>query len=134
MKIKIGARIKELRKKQNVTQEQLAEALGVTNQAVSRWESETGYPDIEYIVPIASFFKVTANYLLDDGSGINISKAEAGEIKDTNGNAVHCSFCGKHHDQVKMVIAGPNKIYICNECILVCINVMFEAHDFSKSA
>ena len=66
MNIKIGARLKELRKHKNVTQEQLADALGVTNQAVSRWESESGYPDIEYIIPIANFFKVTANYLLDN--------------------------------------------------------------------
>ena len=54
MNIKIGARIKELRKTQNATQEQLAEALGVTNQAISRWENESGYPDIEYIVPIVT--------------------------------------------------------------------------------
>lgn len=63
-----------MRKRQTVTQEQLAEALGVTNQAISRWESESGYPDIEYIIPIANFFKVTANYLLDDGNHASLLK------------------------------------------------------------
>jgi len=66
MNMKIGTRIKELRKRNNITQEQLAEKLGVTNQAISRWESETGYPDIEYIKPISEFFNVTIDYLFDD--------------------------------------------------------------------
>jgi len=65
MNIKIGDKIRELRKRNNITQEQLAEFLGVTNQAISKWESENGYPDIEYISPIADFFKVTTDYLLD---------------------------------------------------------------------
>lgn len=65
MNIKIGAKIKALRKRDDITQEQLAEILGVSNQAISRWESETGYPDIEYITPIANFFNVTIDYLFD---------------------------------------------------------------------
>ena len=54
-----------MRKRDGVTQEQLAEALGVTNQAVSKWESENGYPDMEYIIPIADFFNVTIDYLFN---------------------------------------------------------------------
>jgi transcriptional regulator with XRE-family HTH domain len=65
MNLKIGAKIKALRKRDNVKQERLADALGVTSQAVSRWESENGYPDIEYITPIANFFNVTIDYLFD---------------------------------------------------------------------
>ena len=63
MNVKIGKRIKSLRKRDNVTQDKLAEALGVTSQAISKWENETGYPDIEYIVPIANFFNVTIDEL-----------------------------------------------------------------------
>ena len=66
MNIKIGAKIKELRKRNNMTQEQLADKIGVTNQAISRWESETGYPDIEYIKPVAEFFNVTIDSLFED--------------------------------------------------------------------
>ena len=124
MKIKIGARLKELRKQQNVTQEQLAEALGVTNQAVSRWESESGYPDIEYIIPIASFFKVTANYLLDDGSRVSLLKFEDEHDDNTHRS---CSFCGKHHTHVKKLIAGPDNVNICNECVLICVDVLISA-------
>ena len=65
MNIKIGTKIKELRKRDNITQERLAEAIGVTNQAISKWEGENGYPDIEYITPIADFFNVIIDYLFD---------------------------------------------------------------------
>ena len=65
MNVKIGAKIKALRARDNITQEKLAEALGVTNKAVSRWESGSGYPDIEYISPIANFFNVTTDYLFE---------------------------------------------------------------------
>jgi len=65
MNVKIGAKIKELRKRDDITQEQLADFLGVTNQAISKWESENGYPDIEYIALIAKFFNVTIDYLFD---------------------------------------------------------------------
>jgi len=65
MKVKIGAKIKELRKRDDITQERLAEGLGVTSQAISKWEGESGYPDIECVAPIADFFNVTIDYLFD---------------------------------------------------------------------
>jgi ribosomal protein L37AE/L43A len=39
----------------------------------------------------------------------------------------HCSFCGKTHDQVKRLIAGPNGVYICDQCIALCNEIL--AHD-----
>ena len=63
--IKIGKNIKKLREKKSITQEKLANYLGVTPQAISRWESETGYPDIELLPMIADFFDVTIDELLD---------------------------------------------------------------------
>lgn len=62
--IKIGEKIKLLRKRNDVTQDRLAEYLGVTAQAISRWESETCYPDIEGLPSIADFFGITLDELL----------------------------------------------------------------------
>ncbi len=64
MTIKIGEKIKQLRKKNDVTQDRLAEYLGVTAQAVSRWESESCYPDLEILPSLASFFNITIDELL----------------------------------------------------------------------
>ena len=44
--MKIGIKIRELRKKRGMTQEQLAEHLNISAQAVSKWENQTAYPDI----------------------------------------------------------------------------------------
>lgn len=63
MEITIGNKIKQLRKSCNCTQENMAQAIGVTSQAISRWENGTGYPDIEYIPSIANYFGVTIDLL-----------------------------------------------------------------------
>ena len=59
----IGQVIKKLRKERNLTQEELAELLNVTSQAVSKWENGAGLPDISQIVPIASVFGVSTDVL-----------------------------------------------------------------------
>ena len=64
MNIEIGKIIRELRSEKLVTQEQLAVFLGVTPQAVSRWESQYSYPDIELLPAIADYFSVTTDMLL----------------------------------------------------------------------
>lgn len=61
----IGEKIKELRKEQNMTQAQLAEKLGVTYQAVSKWENGTASPDITLIPDITRAFSVSADVLFD---------------------------------------------------------------------
>ena len=63
-KIRIGEKIRLLRKKSDVTQDRLAEHLGVTPQAVSRWESGVCYPDMNYLPAIADYFSVTMDDLL----------------------------------------------------------------------
>ncbi|UKI16631.1 MAG: helix-turn-helix domain-containing protein [Ruminococcus sp.] len=63
MQVNIGDKIKDLRKQTGRKQEDLATALGVTPQAVSRWEANGGYPDIEMIPSIANYFHITIDEL-----------------------------------------------------------------------
>ena len=64
MTINLGSNIRNFRKNKGFTQEELAGILGVTPQAVSRWESEAGLPDVSMIVPIAQTLGITTDALL----------------------------------------------------------------------
>ena len=65
MQLNLGKKIKTLRKQRNISQEVLAQYLGVTFQAVSKWENETAMPDITLVPAIAAFFGVSTDELLD---------------------------------------------------------------------
>ena len=59
-----GNVLKKLRKEKNMTQEQLAQKLSISPQAVSRWETDFAMPDISLIVPISEIFDVSTDVLL----------------------------------------------------------------------
>lgn len=71
--MQLGKRIKELRMENNLTQEELAEQLGVSFQAVSRWENDLTYPDITLLPILANMFGVSVDFLLD----VDVKKKEA---------------------------------------------------------
>ena len=60
----IADRIQQLRKAKGVSQEELADRIGVSRQAVSKWESEQATPDVEKILLLSDYFEVTTDYLL----------------------------------------------------------------------
>lgn len=64
MKLKLGDNLRRLRKERELTQEQFADAIGVSFQAVSRWENGTAYPDMELLPALSSFFGVSVDALL----------------------------------------------------------------------
>ena len=72
MNIRIADNLKRLRAEKNLTQEELGERLGVSGQAVSKWECGTGMPDLPLLIAAASFFGVS----LDDFVGMNELKNE----------------------------------------------------------
>ena len=57
-------RIKELRKSSKITQEQLAEILGIKRENISRWENNAAQPSRENLIKFADYFSVTTDYLL----------------------------------------------------------------------
>lgn len=64
----MGSKLAQARRKNNLTQEQLAEQLGVTRQAVSRWESDAAYPETDKIVRMSQLLGVSCDWLLRDGA------------------------------------------------------------------
>ena len=62
--MKINEQIATLRKSRGITQEELAVAVGVTNQSVSKWESGQCCPDIQLLPVLASFFEISIDELM----------------------------------------------------------------------
>lgn len=80
----LANRIQALRKQNGMSQEALAEKLGVTRQAVSKWESEQSLPDMENIIAISDLFEVSTDYLLKGKEYKNVSDKSTLEIKLKN--------------------------------------------------
>ena len=66
MNLNFAENFKKLRRSKDITQEKIAEALGVSGQAVSRWELGICYPDLELLPSIANYFGVTIDALLSN--------------------------------------------------------------------
>ena len=64
MNYSIGTKIATLRKQKGITQEEMANAIGTSAQAISKWERGKNYPDIELLPIIADFFSTTIDNLL----------------------------------------------------------------------
>ena len=91
----LGNKLAQARKKQNLTQEQLAERLGVTRQAVSRWESDAAYPETDKIVRMAQILEVSCDYLLQDGvdeKGQPVTSPVTRLLKQAQGKRVKLTF------------------------------------------
>ena len=93
MTITLGENIRKKRTEQGITQEQLAEALEVSPQAVSRWENEASFPDITLLPVIAGYFDVTVDELL----GVDIERKEE-EIKKILNEVQKLKHLGKSYE------------------------------------
>ncbi len=69
----LGEKIKAGRLMAGYTQEKLAEQIGVSRQAVTKWESDKGMPDIDNIKLISKLLNISIDYLLDDGGELDMS-------------------------------------------------------------
>ena len=86
MKLNIGYNIRTLRRAADMTQDELAEKLGVTFQTVSRWENGGSYPDIELLPVLADIFGVTTDHLL--GNDVEVRREQLKDLTNRLDQAV----------------------------------------------
>ncbi|MCH5171744.1 MAG: helix-turn-helix transcriptional regulator [Erysipelotrichales bacterium] len=84
LKITIGKNIQELRKSNNLTQNELAAKLNYTPKAISKWERGESIPELETLISISKIFNVTVDYLLSDSHDKNINHYMNKETVDKN--------------------------------------------------
>ena len=85
-----GAAIKDLREKQHMTQADLGSLLGVSDKAVSRWETGRGFPDITLIGPLSSALGISVPELLSGRAVVNTNRAS----NLLNSRICVCPLCG----------------------------------------
>lgn len=73
MEMTLGEKLKSARKSAGLTQEQLAEKLLVSRQAITKWESDRGMPDVENLKSLSQLLGVSIDYLLDNGEHLDLS-------------------------------------------------------------
>ena len=96
--LKLGENLKKFRSKRELTQEQLAAVLGVSAQAVSRWENGTTYPDITLLPTIASYFEIT----IDELMGMEAFKSEE-QLKELTAQLDENGSKGLIYENIKLL-------------------------------
>ncbi len=108
-------RIQYLRKAKGLSQEDLADRVGVSRQAVSKWESEQSTPDLEKIIILSDIFGVTTDYILKGieptGKDADNSKEFAGKVLYIASTAfvfigLFCAFGGWYEKQTMDMVWG----------------------------
>ena len=80
----LGEKLARARKEKNITQEQLADNLGVSRQSISKWESDTAYPETDKLIRMSELFDCSLDYLLKEDI---TEKGEKKETTDMQGTA-----------------------------------------------
>ena len=98
MELNFGEKIKQLRRSRDLTQEALADALGISAQSVSKWECAYGYPDITQLPAIANFFGVTIDELLNnDADGKEEAMKRFEQLRQEYGYRIRLRSGGNNH-------------------------------------
>jgi len=98
----LGSRITEYRKSKGVTQDQLAEHMGVSSQAVSKWENDLSCPDITLLPRLADYFGITIDELLRGENSHTVQVVSEEKRKDLNKMLLKISVNSASGDIVKV--------------------------------
>lgn len=105
-----GAMIRRLREAKKMTQQQLAEKLNVTSKAISKWETNRGYPDISVVEPLADALGVSVIELFSGENIVNSNKS----FNMLRVKAYVCPICG-------------NIVYSTGETVISCCGIILPA-------
>lgn len=123
----LADKIIEERKKNGWSQEELANKLGVSRQAVSKWESAGSIPDLQRILQMSELFGVTTDYLLKD----EIEEVPLNEYVETNTIKVSMEEANQYLDMKhrgSRIVANATSLCILSPVPLIVLGTMTEDH------
>lgn len=134
-------RIRDLRRKHGLSQEELAQQIGISRQAISKWESGQSMPDLDKIILISDYFDVTTDYLLKgilptepqaQKTSVNASVfAIAGTAFNAIGLAASCGIWYEEQTATALVIG---LIFMAMGCMIFGIGMVCSAADTRPTA
>ena len=122
MKETMGQIIRRLRKERNLTQDELAEQLGVTFQAISKWENDKAYPEMTRLLFMSEYFEVSLDYLMRGTDSDESNNDLAVGYKAQNMLKVWNNFISNLSDKQRKLMM---LLYILLICVCVAIVVTF---------
>lgn len=103
----LGQKLKEIRKKFGLSQEQLAEIINVSRQAITKWETDAGLPDTENLKELSRIFEISIDYLLDNNNELPLLVMKKKLDKENYKNKI-----SSYEEVLKEYYPAPWKIYI----------------------
>ena len=103
----LGQKLKEIRKKFGLSQEQLAEIMNVSRQAITKWENDAGLPDTENLKELSRIFEISIDYLLDNNNELPLLVMKKKLDKENYKNKI-----SSYEEVLKEYYPAPWKIYI----------------------
>ena len=126
--VKIGRFISQCRKKANLTQTQLADKLGLTNRAVSKWETGRALPDSAIMLELCSILGITVNDLLS-GEVVTMDNYN----KNLESNLLEMVKQKENADKLKNLAQLPDSCYASAACLEQQRNIFEKYHVFSPA-
>lgn len=123
MELMIGQTLKKLRRSRDLTQEEVAAHLGISYQAISKWERNDGYPDITMLPALANYFQVSVDELIGMEE---ITSAQ--KLDEINQKWQDNRVLGKHKENVELM-RNALKIYPNNALLLIQLSASLERLD-----
>lgn len=126
--MKFGENLQKLRKEQGISQEQLAEKLGVTRQSVSKWESGSSYPEMDKIVALCNLFHCDLDVLINKDVTEERQRKDASSVIKSAFQSI-CDYVKKtifvfEHKTMKELIKMLAQIFIII-CVILCFAIPF---------
>lgn len=117
-----GERLYELRKKKNVSQEELAEVLDVSRQSISKWENDKAYPEMTRLLFMSEYFDVSLDYLMRGVENSVNGETTTASYKAKNMLMIWNSFVSNLSDKQRKLLTV---LYVLLVCVFVAIVVSF---------
>ncbi len=127
MELMIGDKLKKLRRDRDLTQEEVATHLGISFQAISKWERGDGYPDITMLPTLANYFGVSIDELI----GMDEISA-ANKLDEINQKWQKNRESGKHKENVELM-RNALKTYPNNSLLLIQLSASLERLDGTEN-